>query len=177
MPFAMHGGVTHPQMAGFIPFNFVEDGLLTHRARLRCASAQKLVKILPIHHADKPLVDVNIHLVVGRRNHARAPHFGHQQMIRNFKVLDQARRNRATTRLGPALSVQHQDAPSGFGQIMSGCGTRRTAAHHHKIKISWAHDDEPPFHATGLFIGISENLTVPARMRMATTDEAKNISD
>ena len=95
----------HPKGTRIIVLHFVKNSLLTNSARLCCTCPQKFIKVDPVDHAHKTIVDVNVDLVVCRRNHAGAIDFGHQQMVWNFKVFDQSGRYGATTRLGPALSV------------------------------------------------------------------------
>ena len=106
MVFTGHWRVMHPQHSRVIPVNFVEQGLLPDSTGGSSAFAQKFIKVLPVDHAHKTVVNVHVNLVVGRRNHACATNFGHQQMVWNIKVFDQARRYRTATWLRPAFAVQ-----------------------------------------------------------------------
>ena len=90
--------------------------------------AQPLIELVAIDHAHKAVFNRNIDLFVGGRDHARAPRLGHQQVVRDLEVFDQARRNRAAAWLGAALAIQQQHRAALLRQVIgSGCAGGATA--------------------------------------------------
>ncbi len=175
--FGRDRGVVHPQLTAVVVLQLVKNRLATHRTRLGGAVAQILVELVAVHHADKAVVDGNIDLVVGGRDHAGTTHLGHQQVVGDVEVLDQARRDRAAAGFGAALAVEQQHAPALAHQIVCGGRARRPSAHHHKVVIGLVHEPDPPLSNTGpskrkgarCFAG-------PVRRREATAAETANMS-
>ena len=177
VPFGRDRGVVHPQLAAVVVLQLVKNRLATHRTRLGGAIAQILVELVAVHHAHKAIVDGDVDLVVGGRNHAGATHLGHQQVIGDVKVLDQARRYRTATGFGAALTVQQQNTPALTHQIVCSGGARRPSAHHHKIKIGSVHEFDPPLSNTGPSKRKNARCVAgPLRRRTATAAETANMS-
>ena len=107
--------------------------LVKDRTHALCAiglgpRAQPLVKLVAVDHADKAVFNGDINFFVRGRNHARTTRLGHQQVVRDLEVFDQARRDRAAAGLGAALAVQQQHRAAFLRQVIgSGCAGGTTA--------------------------------------------------
>ena len=77
----------------------LEHAGAAHRARFRCAFAQELVEAIPVDHADVAALDRDIHVLAGRRHHARAVGARDDLFVRDRVVLDQTRRHGAAAGL------------------------------------------------------------------------------
>src|SRR6056297_3053984 len=95
--------------------------------------AQEGVEILAIDHADKAVLDGNVHVPPGGRDHARGVHLGDQLLFADVEILHQARGNGAATGLDPALTVQKRHAVPGPGKVFGGGCTRWATAHDNNI--------------------------------------------
>ena len=97
------------------------------------ALAQPFVEFVAVDHADKAVVDRNVDPVVGRRDHAGAFGLGHQQLIGDVEVANQARRDGAAARLDAAGAVEQQHAVAAPCQLLRGRSTGGAAADDHRL--------------------------------------------
>ena len=122
------GRVMHPGHAVGVFGDLVKHSPYAPRAVGLRPRAQPLIEFVTVDHAHKAVFNRNIHFFVRGRNHARTTRFGHQQVIRDMEVFDQARRNRAAAGLGAALPVQQQHRAALLRQVIgSGCSGGATA--------------------------------------------------
>ena len=122
------GRVVHTGDAVGVFGDLVKDGTHSLRAIGLRPRAQPLVELVAVDHADKAIFNRNIDFFIRGRNHARATRLGHQQMVGDLKVFDQARRNGAAAGLGAALAVQQQHGAAFLRQVIgSGCAGGTTA--------------------------------------------------
>jgi hypothetical protein len=117
-----------------VPGNALEgSGPAQGTARL-CPLPQPLVELAPVDHADKAVLDRDVHPPVGGRHHACRGSVGNQQRLRNLEVLDQPWRYGAPAWLHPPAAVQEQHGSAEAREVIRGRGPGRAAAHHHHVK-------------------------------------------
>ena len=109
------------------------------RPRRGRARAQKRVEILAVDHADIAVLDRDIDLTPGRRDHARGVHLRQQLIFGDVEVLHQRRRDRAATGLDAPFPVQKRHTVTRSHQIQRGRGTRWTTSNNDDI----IHDHSP----------------------------------
>ena len=117
-----------------VALNAIKGANTAHRTAGCGTFAQPFVKLFPVDHADKAVVDGNVHLVVAGRDHSRRRGACDQQLVGNGKVLDQPRRNRTTARLHAARAVKQQHRPPTPRQVVRSGRTGWAAADNHHIK-------------------------------------------
>ena len=115
-----------------------------HRATVSGAYAQPFVKISTVYHANKTIVNRDIHRMVAGRNHACAARPCNEQVVGNFKILDEPRRNGAATGLDAPGAVKQEHTVSLARQVMRGSGTRRaTTDDYHVKRFTLFHTQSP----------------------------------
>ena len=115
-------------------FQRLELACDAHRTRFRRPIAQELVELVPVHHADKAVVDRHVDDAPRRRDHAGRGDLGFQEMARNGEILDQARRNGAAAGLDPPAALDHRRAIARPCELERGRRTRRASADDNSIE-------------------------------------------
>ena len=96
--------------------------------------AQPFVKVCPVNHAHKTIVDRDIHLLEGGRNHACRAGFGDQQAVWDRKVFDQPRRYRPAAWLDATGTVEQQHRVAVLRELLRRSRPCGTAAYDDHIK-------------------------------------------
>ena len=73
------------------------------------ALAQEFVEMLAIAHADEAILDRNIHMARGGRDHARRADLGNDLRLGNIEIGDQAWRDGSAAGLDAPVSIQHRN--------------------------------------------------------------------
>ena len=110
----------------------------------RCALAQPLVERVAIDHADVAAVDRHLDLAIRWGNHPRRANAGNHQVLRDFELLDQPRRDSAAARLDAAGPIEQQHTVALSGEIVGrGRPRRATADHNGVVGLDARHDEGP----------------------------------
>ena len=115
--------------------DFLNQSIHQRGAQVSCTVAQVGVKHLTAAHADVGVVVVtkgiefDVHFPIGRGDHFHVADLAVDDVVRQVKFLDHAKRNRTTTGLGVVqLAFKQPGLDSSFGKNFGSAGSARTAA-------------------------------------------------
>lgn len=123
--------------------DLVKNSTHTLRAMGLRTCAQPFIEFIAVDHAHKAIFYGDVHLLVLGRDHARTACLGHQQVVRDVKVLDQARGDGTAARLGSALAVQQQNCAALQCQVVGSGGASGTAADNDDVIFLGLHGAAP----------------------------------